>query len=68
MTGYHLQRDARARGQPDPVDPSRLGRLWMTRNDLRGYVLLGDPAARARPRRRGAARAVSKTGRKGQLD
>lgn len=33
-------------GQPDPVVPRALGQLWMQRNDLRGYVLLGDPAAR----------------------
>lgn len=43
---YQLQRDALSRNQPDPVDPRALGRLWMQRNDLRGYVLLGDPAAR----------------------
>lgn len=43
---YQLQRDALARGQPDPVVPRALGQLWMQRNDLRGYVLLGDPAAR----------------------
>jgi hypothetical protein len=43
---YQLQRDAQVRGEPDPVDPRRLGRLWMQRNDLRGYILLGDPAAR----------------------
>ncbi len=27
-------------------DPERRGHLWMLRNDLAGYVLLGDPAAR----------------------
>jgi len=27
-------------------DPDRRGHLWMLRNDLAGYVLLGDPAAR----------------------
>jgi len=27
-------------------DPQRRGHLWMLRNDLAGYVLLGDPAAR----------------------
>ena len=43
---YQLQRDARARSRPDPVTPKQLGALWMQRNDLRGYVLLGDPAAR----------------------
>jgi hypothetical protein len=43
---YQRQRAAAAREQPDPEDPRQLGRLWMQRNDLRGYVLLGDPAAR----------------------
>ena len=43
---YHRQRQAAARGAPDPEDPRQLGRLWMQRNDLRGYVLLGDPAVR----------------------
>ncbi|MCX4247180.1 hypothetical protein [Paraliomyxa miuraensis] len=27
-------------------DPERRGHLWMLRNDLAGYILLGDPAAR----------------------
>jgi len=43
---YQRQRAAVARDQPDPEDARQLGRLWMQRNDLRGYVLLGDPAAR----------------------
>ena len=43
---YQIQRDALVRGQPDPIQPQVLGRMWMQRNDLRGYVLLGDPAAR----------------------
>ncbi len=46
MARYQLQRDAQARGLADPIDPKQLGQLWMQRNDLRGYVLLGDPAAR----------------------
>jgi hypothetical protein len=46
MSRYQARRDAAARGQPDPVDPRALGEAWMQRNDLRGYVLLGDPAAR----------------------
>jgi hypothetical protein len=37
-------------------DPERRGHLWMLRNDLAGYVLLGDPAARL-PLRAEAARA-----------
>lgn len=43
---YQSQRDALVRGQPDPTNPRTLGRMWMQRNDLRGYVLLGDPATR----------------------
>ena len=46
MACYQQQREAAARGRPDPLDPRRLGDVWMQRNDLRGYVLLGDPAAR----------------------
>ncbi len=46
MAHYQLRRDAAVHGQPDPVSPKQLGMLWMQRNDLRGYVLLGDPAAR----------------------
>ncbi len=46
MNRYQLQRDAQVQGQPDPIDAKLLGNLWMQRNDLRGYVLLGDPAAR----------------------
>ncbi|MEZ4451404.1 MAG: hypothetical protein R3B09_18130 [Nannocystaceae bacterium] len=30
----------------DVQDPARRGHLWMLRQDLAGYVLLGDPAAR----------------------
>ncbi|WP_437552557.1 hypothetical protein WME97_14795 [Sorangium sp. So ce367] len=33
-------------------DPARLGHLWMLRQDLSGYVLLGDPAVRLPARRR----------------
>ncbi|WP_437275862.1 hypothetical protein WME90_32045 [Sorangium sp. So ce375] len=39
-------------------EPARLVHLWMLRQDLAGYVLLGDPAARL-PLARDAARAVS---------
>ena len=39
-----LMHEATETGQaPDAL---RLGHLWMLRNDLSGYVLLGDPAAR----------------------
>jgi hypothetical protein len=29
-----------------PIHPAQLGHLWMLRQDLAGFVLLGDPAAR----------------------
>ena len=37
---------ARLLGKDDPVEPTRRADLWMLRNDLGGFVLLGDPAAR----------------------
>lgn len=43
---FELQADALASGGKDPTDPIERGSLWMLRNDLRGYVLLGDPAVR----------------------
>ncbi|REG23534.1 hypothetical protein ATI61_1162 [Archangium gephyra] len=46
MTEYQERQDARLEGRPDPVDPVEHAARWMERNDLRGYVLLGDPAAR----------------------
>jgi hypothetical protein len=55
MATYQLQADARHNGRPDPTDPVERGHLWMLRNDLRGYVLLGDPAARL-PLRQNALR------------
>lgn len=50
---YQDQADARTWSRPDPVDPKELAHLWMLSNDLRGYVLLGDPAARLPLRRPG---------------
>jgi hypothetical protein len=32
----------------DGADPIGLARTWMLRQDLRGFILLGDPAARLR--------------------
>ena len=32
--------------EDEVADPTRRAHLWMLRNDLAGYVLLGDPAAR----------------------
>ncbi|EPX57894.1 hypothetical protein D187_004428 [Cystobacter fuscus DSM 2262] len=46
MAEYQERQDARLEGRPDPVDPVEHAARWMERNDLRGYVLLGDPAAR----------------------
>jgi hypothetical protein len=46
MADYQRAADARANNQPDPTDPKERGHRWMLRNDLRGYVLLGDPAVR----------------------
>jgi hypothetical protein len=46
MAGYEAQENARVFGHADPTDLWRRGHTWMLRNDLRGYVLLGDPAAR----------------------
>ncbi|WP_437664794.1 hypothetical protein [Sorangium sp. So ce1182] len=43
---YQIEADARAAGRADPTDRADRAHLWMLRNDLRGYVLLGDPAAR----------------------
>jgi hypothetical protein len=51
MAGYQAQQEALLYGTPDPTDPVKQGHLWMLRNDLRGYVLLGDPAARLAVRR-----------------
>lgn len=52
MASHQLETDARVQGRADPTDHKERGHLWMLRNDLRGYVLLGDPAARL-PLRRG---------------
>jgi hypothetical protein len=46
MERYQAQADAQVDGLSDPTDPAERAQLWMLRNDLRGYVLLGDPAAR----------------------
>jgi len=41
---YDLAEEARANGRPDVIDRARIGHLWMVRQDLSGYILLGDPA------------------------
>ncbi|WP_437523239.1 hypothetical protein WME79_33725 [Sorangium sp. So ce726] len=58
MASYQLEASARAEGRPDPTDRVDRARLWMLRNDLRGYVLLGDPAARL-PLRQSALRGMA---------
>jgi hypothetical protein len=45
LTLYGQQAAAGATELP-PAQRARLGHLWMLRQDLMGYVLLGDPAAR----------------------
>jgi hypothetical protein len=46
MADYQARQDSLVSGSPDPVDPRSHGYKWMLRNDLRGYLLLGDPAVR----------------------
>lgn len=47
-------------GRPAGLDPStRLGHLWMLRQDLLGYILLGDPAVRLPVRPAPASPAIS---------
>lgn len=46
MISYEREENARVEGRADPTDRKERGHLWMLRNDLRGYILLGDPAAR----------------------
>jgi hypothetical protein len=53
LESYQAEKQASA---PGGFDPKERARLWMLRNDLRGYVLLGDPAARL-PLRKNATRA-----------
>lgn len=43
---YHADEAARAAGETSPQEAYHRAHLWMTRNDLAGYVLLGDPAVR----------------------
>jgi len=41
---YEQQEEAQRLGRPNPVDLTQRAHLWMLRQDLAGYVLLGDPA------------------------
>ncbi|MBN8232603.1 hypothetical protein JYK02_34305 [Corallococcus macrosporus] len=45
-TLYDQEEQARGAGRPAQVDAARRAHLWMLRQDLGGYVLLGDPAVR----------------------
>jgi hypothetical protein len=45
-TLYDQEEEARGAGRPSPVDPLQRAHLWMLRQDLSGYILLGDPAVR----------------------
>lgn len=46
MAAYQAEADARAQNRAIATNYKERGHLWMLRNDLRGYVLLGDPAVR----------------------
>ena len=46
LTDYKNEKKAKDLGESYKVDDLRRADLFMLRNDLRGYVLLGDPAAR----------------------
>lgn len=54
---YDLAEEAAQRGTPDALNRAKIGHLWMVRQDLAGYILLGDPAVqlpltrRAKPSR-----------------
>lgn len=46
LSGYEAEKDAQVFRQTFAVDTAKRAHAFMLRNDLRGYVLLGDPAAR----------------------
>jgi len=46
MAWFELEADALALIEESRAERIERGFLWMQRNDLRGYILLGDPAAR----------------------
>ncbi|MBN1205376.1 MAG: hypothetical protein JXB05_10675 [Myxococcaceae bacterium] len=45
-TLYDHEESARLAGRDNPVDSTERAHLWMLRQDLAGYILLGDPAVR----------------------
>lgn len=48
LAQLYLQRAEHDRGLAPAVEPRLLARTWMLRQDLRGFILLGDPASRLR--------------------
>jgi hypothetical protein len=44
-----LYDEAEQKGEAPVADSARLGHLWMLRQDMAGYILLGDPAIRLPP-------------------
>jgi hypothetical protein len=46
MADYQARQEALVYQSRDPIEPREHGNRWMLRNDLRGYILLGDPAVR----------------------
>src|SRR5262249_36583114 len=46
LTYYASDETANPSGPPDPKRTIEKANLWMLRQDLAGYILLGDPAAR----------------------
>lgn len=65
---YQDQADATSRNRPDPTDIAERGQVWMLRNDLRGYVLLGDPAARLPLHGTGTGGVIADPGSSGAMD
>ena len=43
---YHEDMASWAAGTEPPAEVLHRAHLWMTRHDLAGYILLGDPAVR----------------------
>ncbi len=63
LTKIYDRREERAsKQQPNPAEEEALlGHLWMIRQDLLGYVLLGDPAARLNYERFRGSRVAAST-------